>query len=348
MTKKSSGIYKLAAALFGLVSVLLGGYVVYTTYSSTVVPGTTPAPVVISTWQSQLDGTVVTSTAAIVPTVLGVMIDNHPDVRTTQAGLSLARVVYEAFAEGGITRYLAIFNAADQVARVGPVRSARPYYVDWLREYGDSSYWHCGGSPQALTEIKQLGLFDVNQFFNDPEFWRDKQFDAPHNLFTNTDHWSVFLDKKSSAHPAVAWQGWLFESAGAASSSARLSDTVTIHFTKDYKVTWDYQAAGDTYERSINGSHHLIAGLPIMASTIVIEEVPTSIIDDEGRKDMDTVGTGSVRVLKHGTMIRGTWKKAVPTDRTRFYDEGGVEIPLAPGQIWVEVVPTGTVVDVTT
>jgi hypothetical protein len=191
-------------------------------------------------------------------------------------------------------------------------------------------------------------LFDVNQFFNDPEFWRDYQFDAPHNLFTNTDHWSAYLDKKSSVHPAVAWQGWLFESTRATSSIARSADAITIHFTRDYTVAWNYQNASDTYERFINGNRHLIAGAPIMASTIIIEEVPTSIIDDEGRKDMDTVGTGSARVLKHGVMIRGTWKKIAPTERTRFYDESGVEISFAPGQIWIEVVPTGTVIDVTT
>ena len=72
---------------------------------------------------------------------LAVMIENHADSRP-QSGLSRADVVYEAVAEGGISRFLAVFycGAAAGSAKpydVGPVRSARTYFLDWASEYAD-------------------------------------------------------------------------------------------------------------------------------------------------------------------------------------------------------------------
>ncbi len=295
---------------------------------------------------SQLDGTAVSSTAEVVPTVLGIMIDNHPDARP-QAGLGQARVVYEAFAEGGITRYLAIFNAADEVFKVGPVRSARPYYVDWFREYGDSAYLHCGGSPEALSQIKEIGLFDVDQFFNGPYFWRDNKRDAPHNLFTNTTRWEDMLADKGVKRGKKTWQGWLFAAATSTTASSTKVSSVDITYARDYVVSWEYQATG-RYTRQINNVPHKDdTGVVMSVDTIVIQEMSTKVIDDYGRKEMDTVGVGSARVLYNGVMIRGTWKKNSPTDRTRFYDQAGGEIALKPGQVWLQIVPSGTKVEVT-
>lgn len=295
---------------------------------------------------SQLDGTVVSSTAETIPTVLGVMIDNHPDARPP-SGLAQARVVYEAFAEGGITRYLAIFNTADQVVKVGPVRSARPYYIDWFREYGDSPYFHCGGSPEALEEITKIGLFDVNQFFNDPYFWRATDREAPHNLYTNTTRWDALLKIRGAKHASSTWQGWLFNEAGTVSASSSPVSALKIVYSNDYVVRWNYQTS-TRYTRTINNvAHKDDQGTVMTADTIIVQEMPTKVIDDYGRKEMETVGAGNARVLFNGQMIRGTWKKISPTDRTRFYDEAGTEIGLKPGQIWVQVVPSGTSVEVT-
>lgn len=295
---------------------------------------------------SQLDGTVVSSSEAIIPGVLGVMIDNHPEARPP-SGLSQARVVYEALAEGGITRYLAIFATNDQVVKVGPVRSARPYYVDWLREYGDSPYFHCGGSPQALEEIKEIGLFDVDQFFNGPYFWRDNKRDAPHNLYTNTEYWQDLLVKKGTKRGQKPWQGWLFNTTSVASVSSTKISSIDIEYSRSYVVSYKQQSSG-SYTRLINNVEHKDdSGVVMTADTIIVQEMSTKVVDDYGRKEMETVGVGPVRVLFNGTVIRGTWKKNTPTDRTRFYDQAGGEIGLKPGRIWVQITPSGTKVEVT-
>lgn len=344
MPQKSSSKtkYILALVILALAIIALAHYIIS---KPSVAPVVIPVVKIEPLFYSQLDGTAVSSTAEVVPTVLGVMIDNHPDARPL-SGLAQARIVYEAFAEGGITRYLAIFSAADQVEKVGPVRSARPYYVDWFREYGDSAYLHCGGSPQGLQYIKDIGLFDVDQFFNGPYFWRDNQRDAPHNLYTNTTHWTDMSEDKGAKHNKKVWQGWLFANSETAAVSSTQVSAVTLNYSRDYIVSWNYEAG--RYARSINNKLHKDSqGTTMSADTIIVQEMPTKVIDDYGRKEMETVGAGNVRVLYNGQMIRGTWKKISPTDRTRFYDEAGMEIGLKPGQIWVQIVPSGTSVEVT-
>ena len=95
-----------------------------------------------------------------------IIIENLTAARP-QSGLDKAQIVYEALAEGGITRFLAIYARGHtaEVPQIGPVRSARPYYIDWVEELG-AMFVHIGGSPQALTEINKRDIFDLNQFFN--------------------------------------------------------------------------------------------------------------------------------------------------------------------------------------
>src|SRR5581483_1401572 len=113
-----------------------------------------------------------------------VVVENHPDARP-QSGLSQADVVYEALAEGGITRFLAIFQSQD-VKSIGPVRSARTYFNDWAQEWG-AVYAHVGGNSDALALIKAgiPGVSDADQFFNDPYFTRISSRRPPHNTYTS-------------------------------------------------------------------------------------------------------------------------------------------------------------------
>ena len=109
---------------------------------------------------------------------LAVMIENHIESRP-QSGLTSADVVYEAVAEGGITRFMALFYCNLSDVQVGPVRSARTYYLDWLGEYNNPLYAHVGGAntpgpADALSQIIKYKVNDLNQFsIGFPTFWRD-------------------------------------------------------------------------------------------------------------------------------------------------------------------------------
>lgn len=116
--------------------------------------------------------------------IMTVVIENHPDARP-QSGLDKASIVYETLAEGGITRFLAVFQE-NEVAEIGPVRSARIYFLDWVLEY-DALFAHIGGNIAALDQIGPLKIQDINQFYNANYFWRDNSRVAPHNVYTTTD-----------------------------------------------------------------------------------------------------------------------------------------------------------------
>lgn len=300
-------------------------------------------------WRSALDGTLVEDESKQTPGIIGIMIDNHVNARPQQTGLSQAKVVYEALAEGGITRYLALFDTADQLPKVGPIRSARPYFLDWIREYGGNPYVHVGGSPEALSLIDRLNLFAISEIAKGQYFWRDYDYYAPHNVFTNATLWNKMLAKEGAQREITDWDGWLFEDVNAQLASSTASTTVkgmTISYGYNYSVGWKYD--GERYVRSINSRAHTDRGTPLFADTVIIQEMKTKVIDDVGRKDLDTIGNGEIRVLKHGEMVRGTWKKESVTDRTKFFDEAGEEIPLAAGKVWVQIVPLNTALQITT
>lgn len=339
MNKK---IYQLASVLLGVI--LLGGsiYFVAAKYSGRIVWKN------ISSYQTQapqyfsaLDGLPVSSTEMINPSVVGIMVDNHPDARP-QSGLSFAKIVYEAPAEGGITRYFAVFDASQSVEKIGPVRSARPYFVDWLEEY-TGLYMHCGGAPEALIKIKTDKVFDADEFFNGPYYWRDEDRIAPHNLFTNSEYWNKLLTKKSDQKQIFS-NGWKFGDLNV--SSTEMVKNISVNFVSDYVVEFDYDQNSKNYIRTTNGEQQLENGQPLLAQNVIVQYVKTRVIDDYGRKDITTSGSGDLRVLRDGVMVRGQWKKE--NNRTRWYDQNNNEINLKPGKIWIEVVPNDTSLKIST
>jgi len=284
---------------------------------------------------SQLNGAPVSSATATMPAVVTIMIDNHPDARP-QFGLSEADVVYEAPVEGDFTRFMAVFERDKVAAKVGPVRSARSYYLDWQAEYGSPLYMHCGGSPEALNRIKTEDIFAANEFYWGKYYWRDNNFVAPHNLFTNSEDWQKLwqdYDKKGDR----VWSGWSFNNTAPTSSNA-------IAFTVDYgighKVEWQFEAALGKYGRYLkNVKQNDASGEEILADNVVVQYVKTTIVDNYGRREIQSVGSGSVRVFRDGKIVSGIWKKNSVAERTRFFDDEGNEIKLKPGKTWLQIVP---------
>ena len=114
-----------------------------------------------------------------------VMIDNHEDA-WPHAGIQDAYMVYEIIVEGGETRLMALFKGAN-LEKIGPVRSARHYFIDYAME-NDAIYVHFGQSPQAQSDIKKYSINDINGIAEDgTTFWRVKDKYAPHNAVTNTE-----------------------------------------------------------------------------------------------------------------------------------------------------------------
>jgi len=338
----------LALVILLIVSISVGiGYVFFYYYPSLETLEAAGANLGISgrKFISALDGNTVNSIADVAPRIIAVMIDNHPDARP-EFGLAKAKVVYEAPVEGEFTRYMAIFNSKQKIDQVGPIRSARPYYLDWLQEYGNALYMHSGGSPEALDLIKTRGISDANEFYWGDYYWRAADRDAPHNLYSKSDNWLKIMDKTGSSSTFTASRSWKYAKLIGRSLAAKKEIKITYNST--YAVTWKYDPKALNFVRYINGEKELDGdGSEIRTRNILVQYVGVQVIDDIGRKQIDTVATGSAMIARKGEAIQGSWKKTSQTSRTRFYNKKNQEVVLIPGNTWVEIVPEDAKVEVT-
>lgn len=281
---------------------------------------------------------------------LAIMVENHSDARP-QSGLDKAKVVYEAVTEGGITRFMAIFGP-ESVSKVGPVRSARTYYLDWALEY-DAFYAHVGGNLDALDLIPQLKIKDLDQFkYGSQAYWRIPQAGkaTEHTMFTDTGKlWAIAKDNKWDMN--AKFDSLAFKT-DVPKEQRPESQNISIDFsTPTYKVTWKYDKNSDSYLRYIAGATHkdAITGQQLSAKNVIIQEVqrweaPTKI--NEAGWAMKTVGNGKAKIIIDGKVIEGTWKKENHNSRTLFSDNDGKEIQFNPGNFWYEIVPPGTSVTI--
>lgn len=294
--------------------------------------------------QRRLDGVLVDAeTANAYPVAL--MIENITESRP-QSGLEKARVVYEALAEGGITRFIGIFDNTETIEQIGPVRSARPYYVDIAEEY-KAVYGHVGGSPQALSEIRNgtKDVKDLDQFFNSPYYWRSTDRSAPHNVYTSTDLITFALRDNGLQDASGDFAPWQFAKAEAKESARGVDgQAITINYsTFSYQTRYVYERASNTYKRfHADEAHVMSSGAQIAPKNVIVQFAQTSVID-AGRLAMNLDEGGEAIVFTNGMTQKGTWKKQ--DGRTRFLDAAGDELELTPGQTWVEIVPTDREVD---
>ncbi|MBI4992963.1 MAG: DUF3048 domain-containing protein [Candidatus Magasanikbacteria bacterium] len=293
-----------------------------------------------------LDGICVAGEKEVNPKLVAVMVENHVDARPL-SGLAEASVVYEAPVEANYTRFLAIYPANVKVDKIGPVRSARPYYLDWLSEYVNTMYMHVGGSPEAIGLIKEYKLFDLNEFYFGRYYWRAPDRSAPHYIYTSSELWSRALDDYSDEDLAADYEGWAFSTSSPFGEDELVASIKITFLTPDYIVDWKFNSSTRKYDRYQGDElQRDTSGKKIKADTLIIQRVKSLVIDEIGRKKIDTVGSGEATVFYDGRIITGTWKKENRTNRTKFYGKNGEEIKLKPGKIWIEIVGTESGVEI--
>lgn len=298
-------------------------------------PKPPPAPTTVA---SPLTGLQISPPLAQRP-VTGIMIENSPDARP-QSGLQDAGVVYEAIAEGGITRFLALFQDA-QPQYIGPVRSVRPYYIDFAAPY-QASIVHVGGSPDGLAMVRNGHYRDLDQFFNPGTFTRIASRFAPHNVYTDFGR----LDElnRSKGYTSSQYTPWPRKvDAPAATATAAHID---VHISSPlYYSHYDYDKASNTYMRSEGGQPHLQitsaddkAGVQLHPKTILTLMMNYSIIDSAGHSGYVDTGSGPLYAYQDGGVVGGTWNKADQSSMFVFKDTTGQPLKLDAGQTWVVIV----------
>lgn len=278
---------------------------------------------------------------------IAVMIENYWEARP-QSGLDKADVVYEILAEGGITRFLAIYQQND-ATEIGPVRSARPYFIQRVLEY-DPMYAHVGGTPQALNDIKKYNIPDLNEMYlGTAVFSRSAARVAPHNTYTSTEKMRAYA-KEKGYEKKVDVPGFAFLKAGQENKNGTVAQKVNIDYpARENKVIYEYDASTKLYKRSHATGIHKdnVTDKQLTAKNIIIQYLPYRVIDAKGGYlAMEMIGQGKAMLITGGKVYTGQWSKDGDRDKTNFTDSDGNELKLNPGQTWIEVVPTETPVSV--
>lgn len=298
-------------------------------------PKPTPPPEAPK-YYSPLTGNLVDSQAATTQPVTAVMIENSPDARP-QSGLKNSGVVFEAIAEGGITRFLVLYQE-QKPQLVGPVRSVRMYYVDWLAAF-NASVAHVGGSAAALAEVRNGNYRDIDQFFNGAYYWRATDRYAPHNVYTSF----AKLDALNAAkgYTSSTFTGFTRKDSKASSTPNATSIDIVISSAL-YNSHYTYNPTTNTYDRAEGGAPHLDRedGQISPRVVIVLKVDESTVFEDGYREDINAIGTGTADIFQDGTVQEVTWTKSSKTDQIKFTDANGQDVPLARGQTWLTAVPT--------
>jgi hypothetical protein len=296
-----------------------------------------PKPLPKPVYYSPLTGEKVKDEAATKQAVTAIMLENSPDARP-QSGLKQAGIVYEAIAEGGITRFLTL-HQQDKPQMIGPVRSLRMYYVDWLAPY-QASVAHVGGSAAALAEIRNGKYRDIDQFFNGAYYWRATDRWAPHNVYTSFDK----LDELNKSKGYTESTFTAFQRKDGKAAENQDATNITINFSGDwYNTKYTYDAENNQYSRFLAGEPHMDredgAITPKVIVALKVNE--TRVMEDGYRESIETIGSGEAIIFQNGTATKATWHKPDRFTHISLKDENNTEIPLVRGQTWIAAVPNG-------
>lgn len=266
---------------------------------------------------------------------VAVMFDNHPRARW-QAGLSQAEIVYEFMVEAPYTRYMGIYLINDP-KEIGPIRSSRPYFVTTLLEY-DPIYVRVGGSVEAKKDIIALKVADIDGLTSSGKvFYRKSHKKRPHNLYSSMD-----IIRSTQAERGFKLNGdfseFKFYDEDTDIDGFDAKD-ITIKYNGENKTQYVYDIDKKIYIRYKDGKQHIdeYDKIPIIAKNIIIEEAKTKVVDKEGRLSIDLIGDGKGIYITNGKGKKITWSKGSRGEKTKFFDEKGVEINLNPGVTWIQV-----------
>ena len=295
-----------------------------------------------------LDGMLVdASSTHLLP--LGVMVENSSDAWPLQ-GVAKADLVFEAPVEGSITRFFLVFDASSTVSEIGPVRSARPYFVDWADGL-DAQYAHVGGSPDALAKIVSLPSFrDLNEFWNGWVFWRSSRRAAPHNIYTSTD---LLLQAAAKQEVTVgSFHAWTFTDPPTSTTPTVTTKRIPVPYDGVYEAEWIYDEASGEYVRHYapSGRQQQGAvvsdadGTSVRVKNVVLMLTDAQVVDDIGRLRTRTTGRGKAWVFTAGGRREAEWFRTTG-EHIRFEGVDGTDIAFYRGKTWISVLTSPTAFD---
>ncbi|HEY9499857.1 MAG TPA: DUF3048 domain-containing protein [Terrimesophilobacter sp.] len=305
------------------------------------VPTPTPTPAYVSSYETPaptelapLRGTTIPA-GSLAHASIAAKVDNHWDARP-QVGLERTDLVFEELVEGGITRYVAIWQS-DIPELLGPVRSIRPMDPDIVSPFG-GIICYSGGQQRFVALMRQTPVYNAihGQADTEATFFRTKDKAAPHNVLVKAQ--AVLAQHKEIAPPAQQFAYSLDIAGSTAAKDGKPTSVVNYRFSSGFYGTWSYDPARQLFLRAQQGKKDLDSGgAQLSATNVVVLRV--GVVNDGGVPKTQLSGSGEAWVSTGGATVHGTWSKANARSPIRLVDDNGVTIRLAAGNSWIELVP---------
>ncbi len=273
---------------------------------------------------------------------LMVKIDNS-SAAWPQSGIDKADIVYEEMVEGGLTRYMAVFQSQDATT-VGPIRSIRGTDVA-LAAQTTGLIAYSGGIPNFISAVRATGVVDVGANAAGNAYYRDPNRPEPHNLYSSTTAlYSAAGTNGVAPHPLFSFGS---ASTSVPSNVSSKAASITVNISGATVDTWTYNPSAQDWTKQINGiSVTDASGAPISATNLIFEFVPyanTGYVDPAGNPvpEADMVGSGSAYFAFGGSYAPGTWSKSSTSAAPLYQYGNGSPLKLRPGRTWVTFAPIG-------
>lgn len=279
-----------------------------------------------------------------------VMINNVDGARKLQSGLQDAYIIYEMMVEGGITRYLALFLDST-TERIGSIRSARHYYLDYALE-NDAIYVHHGYSPQSKTDWNTLGVdrIEVNESTTG---WRDKTVSKTYEytLFTNIEKLNKGIGSQRTERKNDLLLNYSVDEIDLSTMDGAINaENIDINYSSGTKNKYKYDSENKVYLRSVNGKEQLdyVTGKQLSVKNIIVYSVKYSNIagDTYGRKTIDNIGSGNGYYISNGYAVPITWSKSSRSSQTIYKYMDGKEITVNDGNTFIQIQPSGQALNI--
>lgn len=269
------------------------------------------------------------------------IIENSRDARP-QSGLLQADIVFETMAEGGIPRFIALFHK-NNPKEIGPIRSARPYFIDLAKEY-DMPFAHCGGSGEALNSIKSEKLKSLDEMANGKSYWRDSKRKAPHNLYTSAENIRNLISNKGYEKDNNI--KLKFDKAYWEQQELKGAKNISLKLNKFYSTTYEYKDGN--YIKYMDGkvAEDKALAQPIKVKNIVIQKTSISLSEDGLHVNIPLVGEGEGMLISNGKCVDIKWYKKDITSQTKFMDSTGKDLGLNPGNTWWNIIDKNNEVNI--
>ncbi|HEY9062484.1 MAG TPA: DUF3048 domain-containing protein [Pseudobacteroides sp.] len=274
---------------------------------------------------------------------VAVMIDNEGKRVLPQGGLDKAQLVYEIAVEGGETRLMPVFWGTNP-GMIGPVRSSRHYYLDFVMEH-DAIYVHFGWSPRAMQDISKFKINNINGVGYGGEVFWDLTKDRRNwqDSYTSMENVRNFIKKAKYKQTTDKKLVFGYNQMDEKLNSGEKANKITVRYNSRIFNTYEFDASNDIYKKTRNGEPHMerVSKKQLEVKNIIIQHIANYGIkgDDKGRQDLNDVGSGNGWFITCGEAIKIKWAKKARNSKTSYTDESGKPIELNPGLTWIQIVP---------